>query len=831
MDNNAFQQQDRSLDLPASTLLNNAEENRSHTYPALYHHSHSHPIWPTFSFPTLDEADMTHQQYLDPHVQHHQQQQQPSSSRPSSDSGRHSSTFQSDKVPVGYHGIDRVWQMQLNQALAAQQSQQHFPQIQPQQEQHFGEQYITQATSTVNAAVWAAYANALQTSPIDIAPTNAGTYSNPVITSQQDAAARTAAFNMMQAPGEPVNALAYPLNDYQLELANAFNISIQNAFGQQTAESVQTSLSTGSPTSTALELASLSDGEWTAVNFQPSRQSLDSITGTVSNPSLNLHIRTGSNSSSSESDSAQLSGSYEEIPPWPLGSPQDEFHSQNYIDSHFLQHGLPIPGIEQPQTSPSSSLAASPSSNTRATFQQVSSTSPSSSGSSSPPIRRRKAPATDKVSKVIIKKTVQHSVRKDTTAEKKVGKRRGPLRPEQRQQAHEIRKLRACLRCKFLKKTCDKGEPCGGCRPSHARLWQVPCTRLDIKDIAYFMKDWKADYERHVSLGFSVNNIKGFSNIERTLYITHGYGHYLPINAREIFVREDKCFDVNWVESIHETPREFEVNTAKLSAGIEGISLVQLSEYLDLHLDSGFESFVDEYFEGTVFLTEILKTVYNYYRKTKTPCIRKALKLVLAYNLTLHLTMVEGLSEEEQYIGRIEDPGSKFNGKTFAPVMINFQIKCALADMWRELQKDVLEELSSLYSSVYSGEKLKNWPTIFMLATILLAIWEEMQFDCHYRVPDEKAVHKFCEDMETTPVGVIVGLFQAISTKLPAIYEWDTRKHQYLLGNDMAICDALTEVKEHIHKYGEQHCGWTLDVRTDTGCRSLPSRSRCDSKV
>ena len=90
---------------------------------------------------------------------------------------------------------------------------------------------------------------------------------------------------------------------------------------------------------------------------------------------------------------------------------------------------------------------------------------------------------------------------------------------------------------------------------------------------------------------------------------------------------------------------------------------------------------------------------------------------------------------QEGFLGKIQDRDSKFKGKTMAPVMINFQIKCAMANMWRELQKDVLEELSSLYSSVYSGDKLKNWPTIFMLASILLAVWEEMQFDCHYRTP------------------------------------------------------------------------------------------------
>ena len=334
---------------------------------------------------------------------------------------------------------------------------------------------------------------------------------------------------------------------------------------------------------------------------------------------------------------------------------------------------------------------------------------------------------------------------------------------------------------------------------------------MDIKDIAYFMKDWKADYERHISLGFSVGNIKGFSGIERTLYVTHGYGHYMPIAAREVFVHDDKCFGMDWVESIHETPREFEINTAKLSAGMEGVSTTLLSEYLDRHLDQGFEQFVDDYFEGTAFLTEILKTAYRFYQKEKTPAIRKGLKLVLAYNLTLHVTMVEGLTEEESFNGKIINDRSRFDGKTIAPVMINFQVKCALADMWRELQKDILEELSALYSSVYSGDKLKNWPTIFMLAAILLAIWEEMQFDCHYRVPDEKYVNKFCDDMETTPVGVIVGLFQAISTKLPGLQEWDTRKHHHLLGSNAAVCDALTEVKGHVNKYGKPHC-FNLDI-------------------
>ena len=249
------------------------------------------------------------------------------------------------------------------------------------------------------------------------------------------------------------------------------------------------------------------------------------------------------------------------------------------------------------------------------------------------------------------------------------------------------------------------------------------------------MKDWRADYERHVSLGFSICNIKGFGEQERTLFITHGYGHMLPVRAREVFVRDESCFGLDWVETVSDCPSEHSVNTAKLSAGVEGIPAAILSEYLDNHIDGGFVEFVDEYFDGTPFLTQMLKTAYRYWYRERTPVIRKCLKLLIAYNLTQHVTMVEGIPEEEGFLGKITDSTSKFCGKTVAPVMINFQIKDAMATMWRELQKEVLEQLSQLYSSVYTKDKLRHWPTIFMVAAILLSVWEEMQFDCHYRIP------------------------------------------------------------------------------------------------
>jgi hypothetical protein len=646
------------------------------------------------------------------------------------------------------------------------------------------------------------FAGPLQTSPVDfgISTSQALMSSMPM----------NAPFNMMTTTSmdmtQQMTTAPFGMSDFQHEFSN---MSAGQDFAA--ARTTSTSVTTGSPTEQWLEVRSLSSSDhgWSSIEIGHRNSydlTNDPSANLIFNPAQSLHIRTNSDSSQ-HSDAPRSAHSFSSFE-FPMNSPQSEAENslelvQSHTHSSNCHHTLPIDtqdfaNLISPNQSVSPPLArAEP-----ITIKQSvsSSSSPTSSAVSSPPSRRRKSPVGPKPAKTIVKKTPAHSTKKDVQGEKRVGRRRGPLRPDQRQQAHEIRKLRACLRCKFLKKTCDKGDPCGGCQPSHARLWQVPCTRIDIKDINYFMKDWKADYERHVSLGFSIGNIKGFSPHERPIYITHGYGQYLPIMAREVYVRDEKCFGVDWYETLNGL--HFEISTAKLSAGMDGISRSMLSDYLDRHIDSGFEQFVDEYFEGTYFVTEILKTAYRFYCREQIPVIRKALKLVIAYNLTLHVTMVECLGgEEDTYPGKVEDQQSKFCGKTVAPVMINFQVKCALADMWRELQKDVLEELSALYSSVYSGDKLKNWPTIFMLAAILLAVWELIQFDCSYRVPDQAAVSKFCNDMESTPVGVIVGLFSAISQKLPALTDWDTRKHHHLLNSNPAVCDAMTEVRAHVTKY------------------------------
>ena len=148
------------------------------------------------------------------------------------------------------------------------------------------------------------------------------------------------------------------------------------------------------------------------------------------------------------------------------------------------------------------------------------------------------------------------------------------------------------------------------------------------------MKDWKVDYERHISLQISVANIKGFSDQEMVLHITHGFGFAFPVRAREVYVRDEKCFGVEWVDTTTTIkPTEYIVDTARLTSGKEGIPSTVISEYLDCHIDGGFEQFVEDFFSGTPFISQLLKTAFRFWQRERTPIIRKALKFVLAYSI------------------------------------------------------------------------------------------------------------------------------------------------------------------------------------------------------
>ena len=62
-----------------------------------------------------------------------------------------------------------------------------------------------------------------------------------------------------------------------------------------------------------------------------------------------------------------------------------------------------------------------------------------------------------------------------------VQRRTGPLLPEERAKARDVRRLGSCIRCSILKTSCGLGSPCQQCLKSR-RLF-IPCVRGHMEDL------------------------------------------------------------------------------------------------------------------------------------------------------------------------------------------------------------------------------------------------------------------------------------------------------------------------------------------------------------
>lgn len=87
-----------------------------------------------------------------------------------------------------------------------------------------------------------------------------------------------------------------------------------------------------------------------------------------------------------------------------------------------------------------------------------------------------------------------------------------------------------------------------------------------------------------------------------------------------------------------------------------------LSNYLDRHINDYFEIFLDAYYEGMPFISEFLRTAYGFYLRERHPLVRKGLKLIISYNLTLHVTLIEQIEEASTMVGKIDGIRSKYYG-------------------------------------------------------------------------------------------------------------------------------------------------------------------------
>lgn len=226
-----------------------------------------------------------------------------------------------------------------------------------------------------------------------------------------------------------------------------------NTTGMANMNLQQQNLPENSPTDTFSDNRSLtsssSDNGWKSIEGrQPSFDSSlhDSLYGgALFNPGQIHHAPTFSDSCSDIELPSRLSCSNYVVPSIDQLSPpgSESFTDMDYYNIH------PFPDERDPSSSPVliTSSMVEPIDIKAPTPPQR---SPTSTGRSSPPGRQQSRKANPKATKATIRKPSQAP---KLETEKKVGRRKGPLSLDQRKQACEIRKLGACLRCRFLKKT------------------------------------------------------------------------------------------------------------------------------------------------------------------------------------------------------------------------------------------------------------------------------------------------------------------------------------------------------------------------------------------
>ena len=261
--------------------------------------------------------------------------------------------------------------------------------------------------------------------------------------------------NPLQSAYGDMTSSLNSLGQISNQWAEAVGVDTMNPYDMQTmqfmAQNLPVTGPTGSPSegylSDPYDIQSLrSDNDWTTI------ERTDPHMGTIYHPQQTLHPRTCSDSSSDNEQSRSSLDGFVPVSNGPsspsndsngelyfYSDPEHQYDMERHSPPVIISHTLIKPTVSTISTNqPPSTSSISPQ------------RSPTSPASRSRP-RKNTASKPGAAPKGVTKKTPQ-TIKGETT-EKRVGRRKGPLRPDQRKQASEIRKLGACIRCRFLKKT------------------------------------------------------------------------------------------------------------------------------------------------------------------------------------------------------------------------------------------------------------------------------------------------------------------------------------------------------------------------------------------
>ncbi len=200
------------------------------------------------------------------------------------------------------------------------------------------------------------------------------------------------------------------------------------------------------------------------------------------------------------------------------------------------------------------------------------------------------------------------------------------------------------------------------------RQWASPCTWLPAvrtrpasgrspapdwtsRRSATSWKDSNVDYKRDITLGFSkvtqhqgVRPHRSDASTSPTATATA-----CPSGPARCPVRDDTAFRPRLGRRIHASARANSRRvTAKLSCGKDGVSRKMVSDYVDLHLESGFPTTprapvpprARSLPDRAAYVHQPLLRRHEAAKHRQGACVS-----VIAYGLTSHATLVNGLSD------------------------------------------------------------------------------------------------------------------------------------------------------------------------------------------
>lgn len=278
----------------------------------------------------------------------------------------------------------------------------------------------------------------------------------------------------------------------------------------------------------------------------------------------------------------------------------------------------------------------------------------------------------------------------------------------------------------------------------------MPCTRLDVRHLGYFLNGENSVFNT-IPNSFVSRKLKFAASIlrpdpyfhHRSLHIDHGLGASLEVavgnnllsNNPSSFTIDAEDFRVTWTEAVSGTIRLFSALTEPLScSGMGTVRREHLAKYVSATLELEPYGIPGACFSdrrsSVLYPQMLLAMVHTLHRRTRGDSLRKPLELVVAYNLSRRVAFTNdlGLGSEPLVHGGTVD----FGKHNIAPALVLHAVSLKLTTYCSELHTEVLEDLSRLYSGVYGGERLKNYVTIFAISLTLMVLWEWMEFDIQH---------------------------------------------------------------------------------------------------